>query len=50
VWTYNFLPLVEGRTKKGGMLKKIFGPEKEPIKGGWRNAVMKRFFAILQKY
>jgi hypothetical protein len=47
----NFLPLVEGRTKNGDVLKKIFKPEEEPVRGGRRNSVMKRFFfALLQKY
>jgi hypothetical protein len=36
--------------RRGGVLKKIFEPEKEPVRGGRRNSIMKRFFALLQKY
>jgi len=46
---YKFLPLVEGKTKNRGLLNKIFGTEK-PVRGGRRNSIIKRFFALLQKY
>jgi hypothetical protein len=36
--------------KEWGYAEEIFGPEKEPIRGGRRNSIMKRFFALLQKY
>jgi hypothetical protein len=37
-------PLVEGRAKNGGVLKKIFGLEREPVRRGRRNSIMKSFF------
>lgn len=46
----NFLSHVEGRTKNGGVLKKIFRPEKESIRGGRRNSIIKRFFAPIRNY
>lgn len=33
-----FFHLLKEEQRMGGMLKKIFGPEKEPIRGGRRNA------------